>query len=96
MQQVFLHPTVKNVEMVVDAILDVTRPKDIVLDSFLGSGTTLIACEKTGRVCRGIELEPKYIDVTIKRWQEMTGQYAINVNLNKTYNELLQEVQHVE
>ena len=91
-----LHPTVKNVEMVVDAILDVTRPKDIVLDSFLGSGTTLIACEKTGRVCRGIELEPKYIDVTIKRWQKMTGQDAINVNLNKTYNELLQEVQHAE
>ena len=52
--------------------------------------------EKTGRVCRGIELEPKYIDVTIKRWQKMTGQDAINVNLNKTYNELLQEMQHAE
>ncbi len=68
-----LHPTVKPVAMLRDAILDVTRRGDIVLDCFLGSGSTLIACEQTGRVCRGIELEEKYCDVTIKRFETLTG-----------------------
>ncbi len=68
-----LHPTVKPVAMLRDAILDVTRRGDIVLDCFLGSGSTLIACEHTGRVCRGIELEEKYCDVTIKRFETLTG-----------------------
>lgn len=68
-----LHPTVKPVSMLRDAILDVTRRGDIVLDCFLGSGSTLIACEQTGRVCRGIELEEKYCDVTIKRFETLTG-----------------------
>lgn len=63
-----LHPTVKPVAMLKDAILDVTKRGDIVLDCFLGSGSTLIACEQTGRICYGIELEPKYCDVTIKRF----------------------------
>lgn len=83
-----LHPTVKPVAMIVDAIMDVTNIKDIVLDAFLGSGSTLIACEKSNRICRGIELEPKYIDVTIKRWQAMTKKQAINIKLGKTYQEL--------
>lgn len=68
-----LHPTVKPVPMLRDAILDVTRRGDIVLDCFLGSGSTLIACEQTGRICRGIELEEKYCDVTIKRFETLTG-----------------------
>ena len=68
-----LHPTVKPVSMLRDAILDVTRRGDIVLDCFLGSGSTLIACEQTGRICRGIELEEKYCDVTIKRFEMLTG-----------------------
>ena len=71
-----LHPTVKPVAMLLDAILDVTRRGDIVLDCFLGSGSTLIACEQTGRVCRGIELEEKYCDVTIKRFETLTGTKA--------------------
>lgn len=71
-----LHPTVKPVAMLRDAILDVTRRDDIVLDCFLGSGSTLIACELTGRVCRGIEIEEKYCDITIKRFETMTGQKA--------------------
>ena len=71
-----LHPTVKPVSMLRDAILDVTRRGDIVLDCFLGSGSTLIACEQTGRVCRGIELEEKYCDVTIKRFETLTGTKA--------------------
>ncbi len=71
-----LHPTVKPVAMLRDAILDVTRRGDIVLDCFLGSGSTLIACELTGRICRGIELEEKYCDVTIKRFETLTGTKA--------------------
>ncbi len=84
-----LHPTVKNVQMVADAIMDVTNRGDVVLDSFLGSGTTLLACERVGRVCRGIEIEPKYVDVAILRWQKLTGKDAVNVGLERTYNELL-------
>ena len=83
-----LHPTVKPVAMIKDAILDVTNRKNIVLDCFLGSGSTLIACEKTDRICRGIELEPKYIDVIIKRWQGITGKQAINLINNKSFNEM--------
>lgn len=71
-----LHPTVKPVAMLRDAILDVTRRDDIVLDCFLGSGSTLIACELTGRACRGIEIEEKYCDITIKRFETLTGQQA--------------------
>ncbi len=71
-----LHPTVKPVAMLRDAILDVTRRGDIVLDCFLGSGSTLIACELTGRICRGIEIEEKYCDITIKRFETLTGQKA--------------------
>ena len=89
-----LHPTVKNVQMVADAIMDVTNRGDVVLDSFLGSGTTLLACERVGRICRGIEIEPKYIDVAILRWQKLTGKNALNVVSGRTYNELLLEVEN--
>lgn len=83
------HPTVKPMEMVRDAILDVTNRGQIVLDAFLGSGTTLIAAEKCGRICYGIELEPKYIDTAIRRWEEITGGEAIHVKSEKSYKELL-------
>ncbi|MBZ0215759.1 MAG: ParB N-terminal domain-containing protein [Fimbriimonadaceae bacterium] len=69
-----LHPTVKPVGLVADAIKDVTRHGDIVLDIFLGSGTTLIASERTGRRFRGIDIDPAYVDVAIDRWSAMTGQ----------------------
>ena len=71
-----LHPTVEPIAMVADAILDVTRRGDIVLDPFLGSGTTLIACERVGRRCRGLELDPLYVDVIVRRWQVYTGASA--------------------
>lgn len=74
-----LHPTMKPVELVIEAIKNSTRWKDIVYDPFLGSGSTLIACEETNRVCYGIELEPHYIDVTIKRWEDLTGLTATKV-----------------
>ncbi|WP_417492619.1 site-specific DNA-methyltransferase [Maricaulis sp.] len=72
-----LHPTVKPAGMVADAIKDVTRQGDRVLDIFLGSGTTLIACERTGRRFCGVEIDPAYVDVAIDRWCQMTGRTPV-------------------
>jgi len=72
-----LHPTVKPAGMVADAIKDVTRQGDRVLDIFLGSGTTLIACERTGRRFCGLEIDPAYVDVAIDRWCQMTGRTPV-------------------
>jgi len=71
-----LHPTVKPVKLIAYHIHNSTKPGDIVYDGFSGSGSTLMACEKTGRVSRSIEYEPKYIDAIIKRWQDKTGAEA--------------------
>ena len=71
-----LHPTMKPVALVANAILDGTKEGDIVLDAFGGSGTTLIASEQTGRQCRMMELDPHYCDVIIRRWENLTGQKA--------------------
>jgi len=71
-----LHPTMKPVELVERAIRNSSRPGNVVLDPFGGSGTTLIAAEKSGRQARLIELEPKYVDVIVRRWQDWTGQQA--------------------
>jgi DNA modification methylase len=71
------HPTVKPVVMLADALLDLTGRGDIVLDPFLGSGSTLIAAHRTGRVCRGVELDPLYVDVIIRRYQGETGDTGI-------------------
>ena len=68
-----LHPTVKPVGLVADAIRDVTDRGDLVLDAFLGSGTSLIAAERTGRPFRGLDIDPAYVDVALARWQAMTG-----------------------
>jgi len=68
-----LHPTPKNVSMLADAIRDVTGRGEIVLDGFLGSGSTLIACERTGRICRGVELDPLYVDLIVRRFEKETG-----------------------
>jgi len=71
-----LHPTMKPVGLVEYLIKNSSKQEDIVLDPFLGSGTTLIACEKQSRICFGIELDPKYCDVIIKRWENFTGKKA--------------------
>jgi DNA modification methylase len=71
-----LHPTMKPVELIVRALRNSSKSRDTVLDPFAGSGSTLIACEKTGRQARLIELEPHYVDVAVKRWQEFTGKRA--------------------
>ena len=67
------HPTVKPTAMLEDALLDLTNRGDIVIDPFLGSGSTLIAADKTGRVCRGVELDPLYVDVIVRRYEAATG-----------------------
>ncbi len=83
-----LHPTVKPVALVADAILDVSARGDLVLDSFLGSGSTLIAAERTGRICYGIELDPRYVDTAIRRWQRHSGQQAVHALSGKRFDEV--------
>lgn len=82
------HATPKPVELCVDALLDVTQRGDLVLDAFLGSGATLIAAEKSGRRCRGIELEPGFVDVCIRRWEQHTGDFAVLVTSGETFAEV--------
>ena len=72
-----MHPTVKPVALVEDAILDCSNRNSVVVDAFLGSGTTLIAAESAGRKCFGMELDPHYVDLIIERWQKMTGETAV-------------------
>jgi DNA modification methylase len=76
--------------MVADAILDSTKPGDILLDPFLGSGTTVIACEKTGRVCRAMELDPRYVDVAIRRWQTYVGAQAVHAQTDLTFDQMVE------
>lgn len=83
-----LHPTVKPVALVADAIKDCSKRRDIILDPFLGSGSTLIAAEKTGRRCFGLELDPLYVDTIIRRWQNYTGEVATHVATGKSFIEL--------
>ena len=71
-----LHPTVKPIAMVADAILDSTNLDDVVLDPFLGSGTTLLAAQRTSRRCYGVELDPLYVDTAIMRWERLTQQQS--------------------
>ncbi len=82
-----VHPTVKPVRLVADAILDSTAIGHVVFDPFLGSGTTLIAAERTKRHCFGIEIAPVYVDVAIRRWEEMSGQKAIHQATGQTFSE---------
>ncbi len=86
------HPTVKPVAMIEDAIRDVTSHGDIVLDPFGGSGTTLLAAERCRRTARLIELDPAYVDVTIRRWQDLTGLDAIEEESGETWNDRAAEI----
>ncbi len=83
-----LHPTVKPVALVADAMLDCTARGDIVLDQFAGSGTTILAAEKVGRIAYGIEYEPAYVDVAITRWQQATKLEATLVGDGRTFTEV--------
>ena len=86
-----LHPTVKPVHMVADAILDCSNKNDLILDLFGGSGSTLIASEETGRRCYMMEIDPKYCDTIIRRYQQHTRKQAILESTNKTFNEMAGE-----
>lgn len=88
MKELAMHPTVKPVALVADAIRDVTRRNDIVLDAFSGSGTTIIAAEKTGRRARMIEIDPLYVDTAIMRWQTITNKSAILHGTDKTFADI--------
>jgi DNA modification methylase len=76
--------------MIADAILDCTRHGDVVIDCFLGSGTTLIAAERTGRCCYGMELDALYADLAIRRWQNWTGEQAVELVSARTFGEVEQ------
>ncbi len=81
------HPTVKPIALVSDAMRDCTKRGDIVLDLFCGSGTTILAAEKVGRRGYGLEIDPFYVDVAIRRWQQMTGKDAVHAGTGRTFNE---------
>lgn len=85
-----LHPTVKPIMLVADAMRDSTARGDVVLDPFVGSGTTILAAERTGRRGYGIELDPLYVDTAIARWERMTGRQALHV-AGKTFREVIAE-----
>jgi DNA modification methylase len=74
--------------MLQDALIDLSDRGEIILEPFGGSGSTLIACEKTGRLCRAIELDPLYVDVIVRRYQEVTGQRVRLDRSGKTFDEL--------
>ena len=82
-----MHPTCKNVSMLSDAIRDTSDRGDIVLDGFLGSGSTLIAAERTGRRCFGMELDPLYVDTIVQRWEKATGKSATLESTGETFAE---------
>ena len=88
-----LHPTVKPVAMVADAILDCSARGDIVLDAFLGSGTTLIAAERTGRRCYGMELDRVYADTIVRRWQKLSGGSALHGISGRSFDDLAREAE---
>lgn len=85
------HPTRKPVELIAELIRDVTDIGDVVVDSFLGSGTTLIACERTRRTCRGMELDPLYVDTIVRRWEQLTGKRASLHGSDQSFTEIAAE-----
>ncbi len=88
MDELAAHPTVKPVTMVADALKDCTRRGDIVLDTFSGAGTTVLAAERVGRRGYAIELEPRYVDVAIRRWQAFTRRDAVHAATGQTFEEV--------
>ena len=83
-----MHPTVKPVPMIIDAIKDTSKRGEIVLDPFGGSGSTLIAAEKSKRCARLIEYEPKYCEISIRRWEELTRKSATLVATGETFDQV--------
>jgi DNA modification methylase len=86
-----LHPTVKPVPLIADAIRDCSHRNGLILDPFAGSGTILIAAERTGRCARAIELDPKYVDVAVRRWQRLTEREAVLESTGQSWDEVRDE-----
>ena len=87
LQELKSHPTVKPVAMIADAIRDCSRRGDLVLDPFCGSGTIVLAAERSGRIARAIEIDPHYCDVAIRRWQVRTGKSAVHIESGASFEE---------
>jgi DNA modification methylase len=83
-----IHPTVKPIGLIADLIKDCSHRGGVILDPFGGSGTTMLACERTGRRGRLIEIDPHYVDASIRRWEEMTGRSAILESAGQTFDEV--------
>jgi DNA modification methylase len=88
MDELKMHPTVKPVALIADAMRDCSRRRSIVLDAFCGSGSTIMAAEQIGRRAFCIEIDPRYVDVAIRRWQRFTGRDAILEGTAQTFDEL--------
>ena len=88
MDELRSHPTAKPVALVADAIKDCTRRGDVVLDTFSGSGTTIMAAERVGRRARALEIEPRFVDLTIRRWQAFTRKDARHADSGLTFDEI--------
>jgi len=88
LDELAMHPTVKPVALVADAIRDCSKRGEIVLDPFCGSGTVLIAAERTGRKARALEIDPHYVDVAVRRWENYTGKRALLGPLGETFEEI--------
>jgi DNA modification methylase len=91
LDELAMHPTVKPVALVADAIKDCSRRNGLVLDPFAGSGTILIAAERTGRRARAMEIDPHYIDVAVKRWQDYTGKSAVLSTTGQSFEEVTEQ-----
>jgi DNA modification methylase len=91
LDELAMHPTVKPVALVADAIKDCSRRNGIVLDPFAGSGTLLIAADRTGRCARAMEIDPRYVDVAVRRWQDYTGKAAVLAATGNTFEEIAEE-----
>jgi DNA modification methylase len=90
MDELQMHPTVKPVALVVDAIKDCSKQGDIVLDPFCGSGTIIVAAERTGRKARALEIDAAYVDVAIRRWEQLTGKCA-TLSTGETFEEISEQ-----
>lgn len=88
LKELTVHPTVKPVALVTDAMRDCSRRRDIILDPFMGSGTTILAAERVGRCAYGLEIDPLYVDVAIRRWQEFTKRDAVLNSTDQTFDEV--------
>ena len=91
LEELTMHPTVKPVALIVDAIKDCSKPGHLVLDPFAGSGSTIIAAQRTGRQARGLELDPHYVDVAVKRWQKFTGKVAVLATSDERFDDVADE-----